>query len=284
MTHRSGLAFKTKLQLKALKGLGTGPLRADDKKLLGITTPPKGAALVACAKGCASLIRSGRAATPAGKKEATIIIEAAANAHAALGKKLAAAAADGNPFRFKKETLADLQTYLDSLPSRLNTAISSLQSPDEKTLATVERFFKSNPKDPSPNLRSAPKVAESLLRVLLDVTLKMRFVDIERFVHYPTDRKVPRVKALFASDPNIVAIADGTDIYVHEIRFNARNPTAREASILHEIVHLTLGSREGQDTRYIHEGLEGLYAGDALSNADSIVAFVFVDDLALIGG
>ena len=86
------LVFKSKRQFKSLQNLGTGPLSGDDKKLLGLTTPPKGAVLTACAKGCARLISLGKAATNEGKKEATILIEAASNADAQLGKLLAQAA------------------------------------------------------------------------------------------------------------------------------------------------------------------------------------------------
>ena len=86
------LLFKSKRQFKSLQNLGTGPLSADDKKLLGITTPLRDPVLLACAKGCAGLIRSGRAAKPAGKKEAQIIIEAASNTDPQLGKLLAQAA------------------------------------------------------------------------------------------------------------------------------------------------------------------------------------------------
>ena len=65
----SDLVFKSKRQLKSLQNLGTGPLSADDKKLLGITSPPSAPVLLACAKGCAQLIRSGRAAKPDGDQD-----------------------------------------------------------------------------------------------------------------------------------------------------------------------------------------------------------------------
>ena len=86
------LVFKSKRQLKSLQNPGRGSLSADDKKLLNITSPPHDPVLLACAKGCAQLIRSGRAVKPDGKKEAQIIIEAAANADPQLGKLLAQAA------------------------------------------------------------------------------------------------------------------------------------------------------------------------------------------------
>ena len=157
------LKFRSKLQLKALKGLGTGPLSGDDKKLLGITSPPKGAALTACAKGCATLIRSGRAAKPDGKKEAEIIIEAAANANPQLGKRLKAAVEEKKgPFEFSSTTLQNLDNALASVPGRLSTAISSLQSPNDQTLKIVERFFKPNENSPfsdfSDSKKSCPKI------------------------------------------------------------------------------------------------------------------------------
>ena len=82
------LVFKSKRQFKSLQNLSTGPLSADDKKFLNITTPPTGPVLLACAKGCARLISSGKAATNEGMKEAQIIIEATGNADAQLGKQL----------------------------------------------------------------------------------------------------------------------------------------------------------------------------------------------------
>jgi hypothetical protein len=82
------LKFRSKRQLKCLKSLRAGPLSGKDKKLLGITSPPRDPVLIACAKGCADLIRSGGAATNASKKEAEVLIEVAGNADAQLGRKL----------------------------------------------------------------------------------------------------------------------------------------------------------------------------------------------------
>ena len=85
------LLFKSKRQLKSLQNLGAGPLSADDKKLLGLTTPPSAPILLACAKGCARLLSSGQIAKSDGKKEAEVLIEAAANADPRLAKKFAQA-------------------------------------------------------------------------------------------------------------------------------------------------------------------------------------------------
>ncbi|MFQ5535697.1 MAG: M23 family metallopeptidase [Sphingomonadales bacterium] len=85
----TSLRFKTKLQVKALKGL-TNSLSSAEKKVLGLTTASANPILLACAKGCAGLINSGAIATPKGKDEHQIILAAVQAADAPLAKRLAA--------------------------------------------------------------------------------------------------------------------------------------------------------------------------------------------------
>jgi len=99
----NSLDFESRRQLRSLKAAAK-ILPAEDKELLELTVTPKGPALAALAQGSAELIRSGAIAIPRGKEEYTLILEAAANADAALAKELTAAA-DGEA-RLRKELVA----------------------------------------------------------------------------------------------------------------------------------------------------------------------------------
>jgi hypothetical protein len=86
------LKFRSKRQLKCLKSLGTGPLSGKDKKLLGLTSPPRDPVLIACAKGCAGLIRSGQIDKTAGAAEFEVLLQTISAPSPNLAKQIGQAA------------------------------------------------------------------------------------------------------------------------------------------------------------------------------------------------
>jgi hypothetical protein len=279
------LKFRSKRQLKCLKSLRAGPLSGKDKKLLGLTTAPRDPVLIACAKGCAGLIRSGGAATNAGKKEAEVLIEVAGNADRQLGEKLTAAVKRPvGDFSFDPTTVANATAAITMLESRVGLAVQSLNNYDISAAFLVEKYFEpfragglDNEKTPSTIAEIIAIKIERALSILTGRPFKQLF---RPNIH---GRAPFSVRDTFLRESDVVAIQSGNKIYLHEDRFNAYNGITQAAVLLHEAMHMVLRAGKKEDQKYIWQDVTTLGVRDAVDNADSYVAVVFDDVIGAIG-